>query len=252
MSRLFVPGTGGLARSHSITWPASDFTIAFWNFNISGAGTVRCLYRDQTGSGNFGAFINSTNALDFFLGGSLVDSTFTPTASVWYHGAVTMTLGSNALCSFFANGSAAGSTTKTPGAVNSALDIGNDAIGTREPGRMADLAMWTTKLSVGEISALANGARPGNIRPASLFRWWPLDGLVSPEVELSGNADTATLFNSPSLAPGPPVAMFTPRWPSFLEPPPPPPGAASMIFSQQTISIPLLMTVPVSVTLHNP
>lgn len=43
--------------------------------------------------------------------------------------------------------------------------------------KLADVAIWTTSLSAPERAALAGGARPGAIRPASLAAWWPLDGI---------------------------------------------------------------------------
>jgi hypothetical protein len=83
-------------------------------------------------------------------------------------------------------------------------------------GSMADMAIWGgVLLTAGEASALGSGMRPGQIRPASLVCWTPFDGLASPEPDLSGNAKNGTLTGT-SLASGPPVAMFTPRWPQFL------------------------------------
>lgn len=42
-------------------------------------------------------------------------------------------------------------------------------------GVIADVAIWTDELTPGEIRELAQGARPGDIRPQSLAAWWPLD-----------------------------------------------------------------------------
>jgi hypothetical protein len=87
--------------------------------------------------------------------------------------------------------------------------------------RLGDVAVWTTNLSQIEISALAKGARPKDVRSGSLVGWWPLDGLQSPEPDLSGNAYNGTLTGT-TAAFGPPFMQFTPRWPQFQLPPAPP------------------------------
>jgi hypothetical protein len=91
--------------------------------------------------------------------------------------------------------------------------------------QQADVAFWSVVLSATEALGLARGIRPNLIRPASLIGWWPLDGLQSPEPDLSGAANNGTL-TSTSLAFGPPFAPFTPRWQQLPSPfpagPPPP------------------------------
>jgi Concanavalin A-like lectin/glucanases superfamily len=86
-------------------------------------------------------------------------------------------------------------------------------------GRLADIAIWSgVRLGPAEARALAKGARPNTIRPGSLLRWWPLDGIQTPEPDLgSGGFNNASVgYGSPSAAAGPPLAMFTPRWPGFF------------------------------------
>jgi hypothetical protein len=92
-------------------------------------------------------------------------------------------------------------------------------------GMIADVGMWNVILAAGEIAALAAGARPYTIRPGSLVGYWPLDGLASPEPDLSGNANNGTLTGTALGASGPPLMMFTPRWPQFL------PSAAAPTFA---------------------
>jgi Concanavalin A-like lectin/glucanases superfamily len=96
-----------------------------------------------------------------------------------------------------------------------AADIGGGGAFTRFfPGSIADVALWTTGLSANEASGLSQGARPNTVRPGNLVGWWPLDGLVSPEVDLSGHANNGTLTGT-ARAFGPPIMEFTPRWPQF-------------------------------------
>jgi hypothetical protein len=91
----------------------------------------------------------------------------------------------------------------------------NNTAGRFFNGSIADVALWeAVALSAGEVLALAMGTRPSKIRPASLQGWWPLDGLVSPEVDLSRLARNATLTGT-AKAFGPPIMPFTPRWPIF-------------------------------------
>jgi hypothetical protein len=89
-------------------------------------------------------------------------------------------------------------------------DVGT--AGRNFPGSLADGAQWNTNLSAAEITALSKGARPYTIRPANLLGWWPLDGLQSPEEELSGAKNNGTLTGT-TAAFGPPYMQFTPRWP---------------------------------------
>jgi hypothetical protein len=93
-------------------------------------------------------------------------------------------------------------------------------------GSIADVAVWNVALSQIEATALAKGIRPNLIRRGALVGYWPLDGLASPEPDLSGNLNNGTITGSPTLASGPPFAPFTPRWPMgailpMTLPPPP-------------------------------
>ena len=87
-------------------------------------------------------------------------------------------------------------------------------------GSLADVAVWNLALKTGEISALSKGARPGRIRANARIAWWPLDGIQSPEPDLSGNKLNGTV-NGTAKSSGPPFTMFTP---SQTAPPPPPSG----------------------------
>lgn len=79
-------------------------------------------------------------------------------------------------------------------------------------GMLADFAVWNAILTDGEFFALAKGIRPYNIRPGSLAGYWPLDGIQSPEPDLSGNKNNGTLTGTKGQ-PGPPTDFFTPQWP---------------------------------------
>jgi len=98
---------------------------------------------------------------------------------------------------------------------------GNGTIGRWFNGKVADVAVWNVALTQLEITALSRGARPWMIREPALQGWWPLDAIASPEPDLSGNANNATLTGT-AAAFGAPTALFTPRWPQYPFLPPPP------------------------------
>jgi hypothetical protein len=80
-------------------------------------------------------------------------------------------------------------------------------------GYLADVGYWSSViLTAAEISALAKGARPNTIRPTALKGYWPLDGLQSPEEDISTFKNNGTLTGT-QPAFGPPYAMLSPRWP---------------------------------------
>jgi len=52
--------------------------------------------------------------------------------------------------------------------------------------------LWAAELTTNEITALANGAKPHEVQPASLKVYWPMWG-SSPEPDLSGNGNNGTV-----------------------------------------------------------
>lgn len=149
-----------------------------------------------------------------------VTDTLAPSANTWYHLCLTYD-GTNV--KFYRDGGSVGTPT-TAGSmsapVGSHLALGhywtNDFTFAAPNGsRMFDTALWSTALGAGEIAALAKGARPNTIRTSSLAGYWPLDGLASPEPDLSGNARNGSLTGT-SFGAGPPAALLTPRRPLFL------------------------------------
>lgn len=120
----------------------------------------------------------------------------------------------------YLDGVSIGSSTDATGPVHASTDfqIGQANGGQLMSGSLADLAMFNGPLTAGEIAALASGMRPPQIRTHTLLGYWPLDGLSSPEPDLSGNKNNGTLTGT-AFAPGPPIALFTPRAPQLISPP---------------------------------
>src|SRR5208282_6101410 len=81
---------------------------------------------------------------------------------------------------------------------------------------LADFAYWSgVTLTVNEAEALYNGARPNTIRPSGLGEYYPIDGLAWPEPDLSGSGLNGTVTGTTGNGAGPPIMLFTPRWPQF-------------------------------------
>ena len=108
----------------------------------------------------------------------------------------------------------------TPNASSGTRAIGADGVNFSTIS-VADIAIWKgILLTATEALGLSKGIRPYNFRRSSLLAYWPLDGLASPEPDISLTKDNGTLTGT-ALSFGPPFAPFTPRWPQMIQPPPP-------------------------------
>jgi hypothetical protein len=221
--------------SYTIVAP---YTFAVWVQNNSNAAGNRTAFINESGGSNQ-SYIrvggNAANTPEFgFWNGSanhLVLGASTLSLNTWYQ--LTGTYDGTTY-KIYTNGVVATSTDSTgPNFVVSFASIGWDfTSGARFwNGRIADMAIWNVVLTAGEASALANGARPPTIRPNALLRYWPLDGLQSPEPDLSGHVNNGTVTGT-ALAAGPPVMMFTPHWPQFISGA----AAASSVVSRRSLS----------------
>ncbi len=150
--------------------------------------------------------------------------TATLSVGTWYNIILTVTVSAANIMSTYVNGISDG-TNNGGGPDNfqfltEPLGIGFDNAnpGRNFPGSIADVALWNVALTATEVTAIAQGARPFTVRPANLISYLPVDGLQSPEPDLSGNANNGTVTGA-ALASGPPFMPFTPRWPRNFEPP---------------------------------
>jgi hypothetical protein len=75
-------------------------------------------------------------------------------------------------------------------------------------GRVAEAGLWNVALSTNEISALAAGASPREVRPGSLVGYWPIWGDHSSEIDLTSGARAMTVTGT-SKANHAPVKPFT-------------------------------------------
>jgi hypothetical protein len=222
MSRKFVAASSQyLSGTPGLT--ALPMTLACW-FQIAASGThyvlggvfnstttYMILNYDSASSGAVGA-----QGIMSSSGGELVNNGTTfSTLNTWAHCAGSFSLsGSNLTVNNYFNGAHKASGTAATGA---AVAFNNAQIGAfatpslYHNGLIAEFGCWNVVLSDAEVAALGAGALPSTVRPNALVGYWPLNGLVSPEPDLSGQAHNMTLHNTPLLAAGPPVALFTPR-----------------------------------------
>lgn len=207
----------------------TSFVFSAWAWLTSGAGAFPMVMCAASGGPQlmFGINIGSFAGLNLFLAGLQSKNAATFTTGVWHHVA----------CRYVSNGAATGTitvfdngtdvtvgntgTTTVAVADTHNLQIANTQSGNSFwKGNIADVAIWKAATTVSpltnsEIVALSAGARPYQIRPGNLIRWWPIDGLQSPEPEFSGAADNGTLTGTALATTAPPVMQFTPRWPQF-------------------------------------
>ena len=75
-------------------------------------------------------------------------------------------------------------------------------------GTAADFAIWNVALTQSEITSLAQGARPSEIRPTALALYWPLFNLQTTEADLSGNKRNGTVTGTVTTANDPQVQAY--------------------------------------------
>lgn len=121
------------------------------------------------------------------------------TANTWHHALGTFGSATSRVAYIDGGSSGSNATSLSLSGVNRNL-LGKKGDGTTlMSGRIAEAAIWSVVLSVNEITALARGACPLVIRPASLVHYWPLIGRFSPEIDRRGGANM-TLNNTPTAA----------------------------------------------------
>lgn len=219
MARSFNGSNDKITLPAAVAVP-TGISISIWIYPTSassGYGGI-ILRRNAGGQGVWSIFLKSTSKLAYYFannGVAIDPGTATLSNNSWNHLAVTYD--NSVGLKTFVNGASDGTAAVGGNLSNDASQnplVGFDSSNTGFPGRLADACLWNITLTSGEISALSQGARPFNIRPSGIIGYWPIDGLQSPEPDLSGNANNGTLTGTSSAA-GPPIMLFTPRWPAF-------------------------------------
>ena len=220
MARSF----NGTSDYISGTIPSSagnSLTIAAWLFRTG--GTVAALVAEAVNSGSpttrYAQILFRNDSSDIGQAAYYYDGNYqhpgsgTLSSNVWVP--IVGTFSSTGITIYVPGFNSFESATLASSAFNQ-FSIGGAPGGGCFQGSIADVSMWNVVLSAGEIAAYMAGGRPAQIRPASLIGWWPLDGLQSPEPDLSGNKNNGTLTGT-AYVPGPPVNLFTRKRANWLE-----------------------------------
>jgi hypothetical protein len=144
----------------------------------------------------------------------------------WYHFAVTYNSSSSSNTPvMYLNGvsQAPANITAPSGTLNpisTPFVIGNRQDGARNhDGKIAWPTIWDgVALNASEIAALAAGAMPFRVRPASIVCCVPCWGITSPEIDLKVANGTATVTGT-ARQNDPPTTLFTAKPPGIFVPP---------------------------------
>ena len=165
----------------------------FW-FSITDiSGHLECDYGDNNGNG-------ATNRRTKVSTGAVSTGSWQHVACC-IRGAADMDIyinGSDAGGAYSGSGGAMAYNTSFGGQIASVISNTFD-------GRMAEVGLWTVSLSAAEILALSKGVSPDLFRTDVLLGYWPIYGLVSPEINLGSSSVNATLNGTAPVADHAPV-----------------------------------------------
>lgn len=215
-----VVNCGGASGVFNISANGKIAISAWVNFGVIAANATICAKDFDGTTTPYQLIPSSATALAFqSFNGTTHGATVTPaglTTGKWFH-----VYGDydGATWHVVVNGTSSGSSTDPVGPQSNSqpLTIGAFA-NANNPlnGIVAEVGIWNTNLGLsGDVIALASGVRCYNIRPKNLIGYWTLDGLQSPEPDLSGNKNNGTVTGT-AFASGPPLMMSTPRTPSAV------------------------------------
>jgi hypothetical protein len=221
MSRLFDDGVPELAQVNSTPITAVPLTLACWFYSDSIAlnQTLIGIYDASVANQWFtlqamGAVIGDKlwAQVQGGIGGAQAATSSGYSANTWHHACGVFASATSR--TVYIDGGSAGSdaANKTPSGLDR-ITVGY--MGDSTPtyalsGRVAWASIWSAALSAVEIASLAGGILPWKVRAANLKACYPLWGLHSPELDISGNGYDLTLTGT-TRADDPPVAPFSMR-----------------------------------------
>ena len=217
MARSFTAASSMyLSVSAGLTYPV---TLVAWSYITSIASQRHVLQTtDTTGNNAHGLSVNSSgNVLSESNAGSSAAATSSTalSANSWNHIAGVFASATSRAAYLNGAGKSTNATSLTPSSI-SLVYVGVFRAGSSNfnlmQGRIAEAAIWSAALTDDEILALARGVNPRQMRPDTLWGYWPLWGIDSPERDMSGNARHATLVNSPTQADHAPVPLWRPKF----------------------------------------
>ncbi|HJT77678.1 MAG TPA: LamG-like jellyroll fold domain-containing protein [Gemmataceae bacterium] len=213
MSRSFNGTSDYLNSSGAVEVHAfSAITVAFWLWWNSFANDDHLCMESSTAFFSNSGFIidpdsTANNNFSCRVGddsGNVKGASFArPSAAAWHHYCIVFDRSvSNGVSAAYVDGASQSLTNDFTQALGTA-NFGNNTLyfmsrgGTAlfGAGKLAEVAVWTVKLSANEAKALSLGAYPMAVNNANLLNYWPLWGLHSPELEFSNN-NTATVHGA--------------------------------------------------------
>ena len=231
MARTFNGSTDQIDTGTGIPWPTTALTWSvWWYLTAIGANSYRGLsVANTSGAGLFTRLgLNGFRGWAVYVpvtgGGGFVSVDLNPNSNLWSlntWNTITATYDTTNGLNAYLNG-VSGGTAAANGNVNFTavkLSMGYDpgSAGRNVTGNLADTVVWSVAMTQLEVTALAKGIRPSQLRTKNLVGWWPLDGLQSPEEDISGNKNNGTLTGT-TLGFGPPFNQFTPKIPGTIIP----------------------------------
>jgi len=183
--------------------PASSFpcTISFW-FNKDSTATKNGVFiRDGTGGGVVGMYF--TTALRGYTSlGTVADfaATANYTVGTWHHACAVFASTTSRTVYMDAANSSTNTTNQTFSTANQ-FWIGSASGSTNFDGDLAEVGVWTTDLTLGEVTSLAKGMACNLVRPSSLSFYAPL---IRDLTDIRGGV-AITNFGSVPVAPHPRV-----------------------------------------------
>jgi hypothetical protein len=201
MARNLTAGSShnGAYGSAVVTGPPMTMFCRFKASSVSGGSVRRLITVNALGTTDnyLSLYFTSGSIYAQQFVGSDASATTSVSAGVWNNAAGVYN--TNASRQIYLNGtlgSAETTSLSAPSGVNCVgvgkIDYSGGAIQFYD-GDIADVALWSVALSLGELDALNAGVRPHRIRPSSLQAYWPLLGIASPEPDYSPNGRNLTI-----------------------------------------------------------
>ena len=205
MSRNFN-GTSHHLKTTTVPVSAVPLSFSLWfNSDSITANQVICCISDTGSIGNYfaielrGAEVGAeADAVAAVKRGTTFTQAFTTStysANTWHHAGATFSSGSSFAA--YIDGGSKG--TNTNAETPSGLDVLVLGVLSRTTdiayfdGDLAEFGIWNVELTDNEMKMLAAGVSPLHVRPDSLVYYLPIHGISSPEVELSGGVNPATV-----------------------------------------------------------
>lgn len=221
MSRGSFSASNYLNATTVVTAP--PFSISAW-FKPTSITSTQCVV--QVGNGPTGSndgyqlfmtatsFLRARSQLTASTGGP--NSTTTMNNNLWNHGLGVFTSATSSTIYLNGGGSATANPAVTPGtvaSVNFGYHVSTNAPADPFSGLLGEVAIWNATLDANDAIMLASGASPLSIRSSNLVGYWPLDGISSPETDLSGQFNAATITGSPTYGVDSPlIAPLSKEW----------------------------------------